>query len=241
MSTSRSRLVGRLALESAVIIASILAAFALDTWWDGVQERQEEEETLLALETEFQEARETILFYRSLQDRILAQVTVVSDVMNEALLQGRTSVSIPDSSLALAFIPPTTSVSLGTLRGLVSSGRLGIIRDRELRSRLSSWGVEVEELAEEELDSRALAHGDMDRAVRARINTSGLWEIGNALVQDTPPAMDPGGSRIVPIDTEILGVFNLRRRLLDHGLEEALALADKVDDILALIDAGLER
>ena len=39
----------RLTLEAVVIIASILAAFAIDTWWDGRQEDRRQEALLRAI------------------------------------------------------------------------------------------------------------------------------------------------------------------------------------------------
>ena len=46
----------RLSLESAVIVASILLAFAIDAAWDQFQEARRVQDYLLALEGEFQEA-----------------------------------------------------------------------------------------------------------------------------------------------------------------------------------------
>jgi len=222
-----------------VIIASILAAFALDAWWENAQERVEERETLQALAVEFSAARETIRFYRSSQERILAGVTLVSDSLHRALERGSNSVTVPDTALALAHIPPTTSVSLGTLSGLISSGRLGIIQDRELRAALGSWGNELAELTEEETDSRALAFGDLDRVLRARISTYGLWALGSRLVGDSVRSQDHATVRSIPVDTEVIGVFQLRESILAHAIDEFDPLLQAVDSILGLIDDAL--
>ena len=40
----------RVFVEGVVIVGSILMAFGIDAWWDGVQEREEEERILAALE-----------------------------------------------------------------------------------------------------------------------------------------------------------------------------------------------
>ena len=44
-----------LVAESAMIVLSILAAFALDAWWDGLQEREAEQAHLAALQADFLE------------------------------------------------------------------------------------------------------------------------------------------------------------------------------------------
>ena len=236
---SKRAIAGRLVLESAVIIASILAAFALDTGWENARERREERETLEALRAEFSSARENVLFYRSIQERILTSVTSVVDSLDSALSRGEAFVELPDTALSWAYIPPTTTVSLGTLDGLIGSGRLGIVRDRRLRSALGSWGMELAELAEEETDSRNLAYGDLDRTLRVRMNTNGLWAAANRLHDGTLSAAAQNASRSVPVDTEVLGVFHLRQSILFHAIDEFDPLVAAVDTILELIEGSL--
>lgn len=238
MSDTGSR-AARLAAEGVVIVVSILAAFALDTAWERAQEREEERETLLALRIEFQEAAAEVQRRLGFQEQILSAVSAVADSLNQALSQGRTSVVLPDTMLAQAYIPPTTSVGLGTLRGLIGSGRLGIVRSRELRARLGAWGSELDELREEELDSRSLAYGDLDRTLRSRMNTYGLWATGDSAFAGTLSPEGATRSRTVPVDTEVLGVFHLRASILRHAVDEFAPLTAAVDSILRLIDAEL--
>lgn len=239
MSSSPSRVASRLALESFVIVASILAAFALDAWWDERQERQEERVALEAMQAEFARAREGIEFYRSLQERILVSVSSVKDSLAAAHARGSTRVVLPDTAVAWAYIPPTTSVTLSTLEGLVASGRLGIIRSPELRGTLAAWGSELAELVEEEETSRALVYGDLDRTLRTRINTDGLWRTANLVFADALEAEASGRTRALPVDTEILGVYHLREGLLLHTIEEFEPLVAQVDRILELIRSSL--
>lgn len=226
----------RLAIESLVIIASILAAFALDTWWDGVRERRQERDALESLQAEFTVARETIVRYRGNHERILGSVSAIDDSLDRAYRRGVSTIPVTDTSLALAYIPPTTNVSLGTLDGLLASGRLGIIRDRRLRGALASWGAQLAELSEEEEDSRDLVLGDFDRAIRAGTNTHGLWPIAESLFTGEMPADVRRPSRAIRVDRETIGVFQLRSWLLSHSLDEFEPLLAEVDTILALIE-----
>ena len=43
----------RVFVEGVVIVGSILLAFGIQAWWDGLQEREEEREVLIGLEAEF--------------------------------------------------------------------------------------------------------------------------------------------------------------------------------------------
>lgn len=236
MTSPRRQLAGRLALESIVIIASILAAFALDTWWSNSTERREERQTLDALHAEFAAARDNIEFYEGLQVRILKSVSAVTDSLDLALRRGDDSIALPDTALGWAYIPPTTTVSLGTLEGLIASGRLGIIRDRRLRTALASWGTELAELSEEELDSRALAYGALDQVLRERTSTYGLWSTAERLFDGSLEEREMKATREIPVDTEVLGVFHLRESILEHGVDEFEPLLAKVDTILSFID-----
>jgi len=229
----------RFVAEGLVIVVSILAAFALDTWWERAQERENERETLAALGSEFREARAEIERRRGNQRRILTAVSTVTDSLHRSLEEGRQSLSVSDTLLALAYIPPTTSVALGTLQGLIGSGQLGVIRSGDLRARLGAWGAEFDELREEELDSRALAYGEFDRTLRERMNTYGLWAIGDSMLNDALSASAAGQSRSLPVDTEVLGVFHLRASLLRHGVDEFGPLLEAVAAILRLIERDL--
>ena len=55
-----------------MIIASVLAAFALDRWWDMRGANKEQQEVLAGLEAEFREAKALLERYRNFQERIRA-------------------------------------------------------------------------------------------------------------------------------------------------------------------------
>ena len=160
----------RLLVEGLVIVASILAAFALDRWWESVRARADEQQVLESLDVEFRAAREQLDGTLALHRRILQSVGFVRGELDKAVRDGEPYVALPDTALALLYIPPTTQLRLGTLDGLVGSARLGVIRDAELRASLASWGTTLDELTEEEWASREYVNTEMDRAFRARMN-----------------------------------------------------------------------
>ena len=236
MSTDRSRLATRLALESFVIMASILAAFALDTWWDGRQERAEEQETLAALEVDFRSARANILTYRRYQERIREGLIVLTDALNDAWTRGERTASVPAGVLGIAFVSPTVSLSLGTLEGLISSGHLTVLQDPELRAALGAWGIGLAELAEEESGLREDLT-EVDALLGPRINTTGLRDIGMRHL-DEPEWTGPKYPLLA--DTEHIALFERRRFAVGYALTEYDALLEEVDTILALIARSLD-
>jgi hypothetical protein len=227
---SRERLT-RLLLESIVIVASILAAFALDRWWESVRARAEEREVLEDLDVEFRAAREQLEGTLALHRRILHSVGFVRGELDRAIADGSAFVALPDTALALLYIPPTTQLRLGTLDGLVGSAHLGVIRDAELRASLASWGTTLDELTEEEWASREYVNTELDRAFRARMNVNPFrWILGETLDAELP-----GTSSSVPADVEILGVVATRYALLAHGIDEFPPVFDELDRLLDLI------
>jgi hypothetical protein len=67
---------GFLLTEAVLIVASILLAFTLDSWWDERKERVEETEILQGLQEEFLQNRATLNFRVALDavDGILAEL-----------------------------------------------------------------------------------------------------------------------------------------------------------------------
>lgn len=225
------KLSARLLVESLVIVVSILAAFALDRWWESVRARAEEQQVLEALNAEFRAARDQLEGTLALHQRILHSVTFVREELDKAVRDGAPFVVLPDTALALLYIPPTTQLRLGTLDGLVGSAHLGVIRDGELRSTLAAWGSTLDELTEEEWASRQYVNTELDRAFRARMNVNPFrWVLSETLDAEKSVAT----SR-VPADVEILGVVASRYALLDHGIDEFPPVLAELDRLLELI------
>lgn len=221
----------RLFVEALVIVASILAAFALDRWWDSVRARAEEQQALDALDVEFRAAREQLEGTLALHQRILHSVGLVRGELDRAIRDGSPHATLPDTALALLYIPPTTQLRLGTLDGLVGSARLGVIRDGELRASLASWGTTLDELTEEEWASREYVYTELDRAFRTRMNVNAFrW-----ILSDSLDAVVPARTSKVPADVELLGVVATRYALLDHGIDEYPPVFEELDRLLERI------
>lgn len=135
--------------EAIAIILSILIAFAIDAGWDTWQERKEEAELLLALRSEYEANLEAV------QETMDGHRGHISDV--QAVSELRTAdydtLSVNRASqMVLAFANPWTfDPSLGTTETLISSGRIGLLRDRELAAMLTTF-VNFTEDAEEDAD-----------------------------------------------------------------------------------------
>lgn len=225
--------------EFLVVVTGVLVALAVNAWWGNAQQRADERETLHALREEFTSAREKILAYRSLHERVLVSVAAVSDSLNAALADRRGEATVPDTALALSLMQGTTSVQLGTLQGLIVSGRLGIVSDPELQAALGAWGASLTEVTEEEAAARRLVYEELDRALRTRTATTGLWETAGRMVSGGGTNSPEGRPVSLPVDTDLAGLFELREAFLAYMISEFPDLLGDVDLILARIDASL--
>jgi hypothetical protein len=232
----RSGMFGRLLLEGIVIVGSILLAFALDTWWDERSEKAEELAVLENLREEFSAAEAQFEFYFGWHQRIEASVGQTLEDAREALGAGRTRITIPDTALALAYLAPTFDPRLGTLEGLLSSGRLRVLRNRELRHALAAWNGLLREATEEE--TKALRHvaDHLDPVLRTRMDVSGPLGLLLPFAADDLSADRLAGVSTVPIDTEVVGVLAVRHIHEAHGLDDLAAVRDEIGNILKLIE-----
>jgi hypothetical protein len=230
----------RLVLEGVVIVASILAAFALDTWWDSVKARSEEEQVLRSLDTEFRATRSDLLAQLDMHRRILGSVESVRASVVDGLRGGAPMVSVPDTALGWLYIPPTTQLVLGTLNGLVGSAGLGIVRDPELRSALAAWGNNLGELSEEEWSARELVLSDLDRVFRERMDVSPFRTIGLDVLAGTLTPEELGTRSTIPVDTELVGVVSTRFMIQAHLVDEFEPVLAEIERILDLIARSLE-
>jgi hypothetical protein len=115
----------RLFAEAAATILSILAAFAIDAWWDVRGEAQEEREIIVGLRAEFDEVAERL-------DGWAAFNETKADLVRRALSGDRDRFTDGAVDSLISSMPYVNVIDRGggTLDALFSSGRLELIRDR---------------------------------------------------------------------------------------------------------------
>jgi hypothetical protein len=230
------RSVRMLLLEALVIVASILAAFALDRWWDVREAEREQQRVLSGLRSEFRQAKAELEQYRDSQRRIQVSVSSILTALRAARARNARFASVPDTSLGWAYIPPTARPSLGTLAGLLASARLGVVRDPALRNALAGWDGVFDDLAEEEAECRVFVMDHLDPVLRARLDVSAFRNIILHYLDGSLAGDRIGGMTRLPADPEVVGVFATRLFYLHHGIDEYGPVLEHVDRILRLID-----
>ncbi len=236
-STLRTR-----ATEFVVIVFSILSAFALDSVWAQRTERRALQLELGSVREEMEGNREHLANWLLLHRRISSSI----DELLALLSAGKdgTQILVPDTLLLGARIGPTVNPSAGALRVLISSGRLALVEDIELRLALAGWEDALADVSEGEevgygmlVDdilpylSHSLPPDEFDALNRLN---SYFWTDpfrGEAL----PVRMIP-----VPWSADLRNLLSMRRSFADVAIIELAAFLASVDRTLELLTRSLE-
>ena len=162
------RNIAKLALESAVVVMSILIAFALDAWWNERQLQRDTAEDLAIVQFELEE---NIRLIRVTTD-IIDQVLAANDVFIAELTSqpDSTMVDIDDTTIWWAiFNNPTLDLSFGATDAWIADGRLGALGSPMLRQRLASVRGKVGDVVEEQQIAREISVREIYPAIKDEI------------------------------------------------------------------------
>jgi hypothetical protein len=192
----------RVVLEGAVIVGSILLAFALDAWWDN---RNREDELRAQLEVVASEMEST--------SRALQSVLNVHD-WNAHLAEHLTSelsrvaqgaeVVVSDTLVGPLFPQATADVTTGSLDAFVAAGGLELIENPDIRQHLLAWPARIQDLQDDEIYLRNFAAAELASHLRAH------FDVANAELRSTPLVLARFGVG-PPVDPALLGTVTLRR------------------------------
>ena len=234
----------RIAVEAMAIVVSILLAFAIDAWWDDRQERIEEREVLLGLKSEFSRYRDDL----AISIEIHANALLSTSEFVVATRRGSWDSEVHNFDLAFADIFDAKSHDYGggILDALISSGRLEIISDNDLRVKLATWNEVFDEIRDDEVrnikfitdrvDPYLLRwHIPISRAIELCCSFT-KWPLPTRSVTDDPDAL----SRLLT-DPEFAVMVEMRHTDFSHMALEYENAIREMDEILGAIDMSLAR
>ena len=233
---------GFLLTEGFLIVVSILFAFALDSWWDERRDRKDELAILHALHDEFTANRQVITHYRGLNQNGIESL----NALLQAIGAGRwvSDSRTPDEALAYLILAPTPDVGAGVLNALISSGRIELLQNNELRIRLANWQGVFAELLDDLLPSKGFAYD----TVIPYVIDQGLPVIGAFESMDIPfnkqvprrslaDAPETLGKLLV--DPRLPSMLEIRTGILLHADQEYETVLAEVDGVLMDIEASI--
>lgn len=144
-------------VEGFVVVVSILIAFALDAWWDARSARQDLAADLRGVADELVDNRDALAIRIDGYREIVSSIDYLLSLDSVRARDG--AVTVADTILFRSFVTsPTTDPSMGVLDALIASGRIALVEDLSLRRFLAGFRTRIEDVREDELGARQVAH-----------------------------------------------------------------------------------
>lgn len=239
------RNLAKLALEGAVVVASILIAFALDAWWAERQLREETAEDLAIVDYELGENLRLVQLTIDIMQRVVAETDALVAALETQ--PESTAVDVDDTALFWAvFLNPTLDPSLGGTDAWIAAGRLAGLDSVELRQRLAGMRGKFEDVVEEQRVAREIGVHDIYPLLK---DLSGdiaavqqLYRGGFHARQATSMQTVEGTATVAVTNSSALR-FLLRARAIwyDASIHESRDFQKELEEIQELLRREIQR
>ena len=155
-------------VEGAVIVFSILLAFALDAAWDRRVERDAEQDILASLTADFEAVADLLPDHTLGHSRTAAALGHFVELVRDAPVGS--VVLVPDTAIVLGIRNASFDAPSGAVDALLSSGNLRLISDPELRRMLAAWPSRLRDATEDDQVLRELSGPELRRILAQDIN-----------------------------------------------------------------------
>ncbi len=224
-------------LEVLIVVVGVVIGFQVTAWGNERANLAEEQELLRGLQAEFAEVVVDLEEQVEKHRRIERAVSTTLESMDRAQRAGASYGAVADSTLARALVATTTQFSQGVLDGMLTTGRLQLIRDPDLRTALSGWEGVLADVTEDEIASRDAVTDRVGPILWQRMDVRPFRKY--ELLLGTLPPAEAGSVSEVPIDNETLGVLATRLFWLQHLIREFDGPQEEAQRIASLIDRSL--
>ena len=231
------RSLSRFGIEFLVIVASILAAFALDAWWNGRVEQNDVRAQLRTVGTEFATIQAELESQGEGLDQVRAAVAnLLPHISPTAPVLSLDSIT---ALMDLSFRHGTIELQSGSLQALLASGQLAAIDHPGLAALLATWPAAAARLR----TSSQMLEGNRELIIdylHDRIPTLQIAEKTGQMGAYPPSSFTASGA-VVQRDMKVEGMFGNRGILIedtDLVIRELYEIATRITD---LIDSTLTR
>ena len=246
---SLRRVLGRETLrEVLVVVASILIAFSLDAWWDGLIERRQLREQLDVVIAELEAGRgelnEAVLSHRLLGG--------AADALHEQLrgLAPDEPAEVPDTLVGSLFSHFTMDVSTSATISFLDGGGQPLIQDGWARRALADLPARMSDAIDDQAQLRAVVQAGYHPYM---VSTSSL---GNAIVAgsdmigrslrgslglEVPPFRSPPATVTLRATPELLNHLSWRINNEASRLGQMERLLSEQDSLIANLRSVLGR
>ena len=239
--------VGRILVETLVIVSSILLAFGIDAWWDDRKDRVAETEILAGLHREFASYRDQLRGGIEQHGEMLeAMAAILAAIERGEWTSTRWSA---DEAIGSLLTPPTSDLGNGVRDAVVQGGRLELLSDAMLRERLAQWPAYYEELVDDQVFSRELVLTHVIPYLTSQgLDLSATLIAGTMVVDSDSDAWpveierigdEPGALARLLRDPEFKSLVEVRYSYWHHAGGEYRVTLEMAEDILGLVERGM--
>jgi hypothetical protein len=218
-----------------VIILSILAAFAIDAWWDDRQENERERALLSGILQDLRDSENDLELKTMLSESLLQRQ---DDVLSRLVEQPEgATIFVSVYQIGSLVSVPTYDANTTILDAAVSSGELELIRSRRIKNALSAWQRAYRDNREDEEAIRDLTHVQLLPVLSEAARIGDVFD--RITTQGSPPELDDSPAREMTVDRRLEGLMGLRLFYQQFVAESMRDLTERQHELIELIEAEL--
>ncbi len=228
--------------EIALVVIGILIALQVNDWNQRRLDRIEERAILINLQEDFHKAVQEFQFLNSLRSDIISAAQEITSLDVSALSQY--SSAYLDSLFSKTLYGPTFNNKSGSINVILSSGKINLIKNQEIRKSLIEWPGDVEDMTEDEVNQDQLYRVPYHEFLTRHVSWNNLFEAWNlsALRFNTIRLDTMPDNPIITSDYEtvlnsmyFLNLLHSRASLCKISNQETNGLIEKAHKIITMI------
>jgi hypothetical protein len=234
--------------EIVLVVIGILIALSINNWNQTRLEQIEGKEILNNLKEDFQKAIEEFEFLNALRSDIISTAKEITNINTSNLEQY--PFKYLDSLYSKTLSGPTFNNKSGSLNVLLTSGKINLIRNRELRKLLIGWPGDIEDMIEDEITQNELYNGPYQEVLSKYISWNDLMKsysmnhvrfdaTAMEIMPENPISISDYQSLVN--DIYFINVLHRRAGLCMISNQETLQLIEKAREIIRLIDFAIDK
>ena len=222
--------------ESIAIVVSVLLAFAIQAWWEGVGEERERVSALRQIEADFDAMRSSAEAVLQIQARHLSAVTELLGLIRP---DARTTVSRADTLLAVLISGPFAEFHGERGAMTASSIRVDRVESPRLKRLLAQWPSLVEVVSNFHDERQVLMQSRMAPYLQSRVPVRS-FDVAMGNVEAEPSRFSLDVSPLLR-DLEFENLINEEAFFTTRTVESLTTAVEAADEILVLLGEELAR
>ncbi len=233
--------------EIILVVIGILIALSINNWNTLRIEKKDERQILENLKTEFESAKEQMLYLNKIREDYLSASEEILKISNS---DDEYNYQEIDSLLVHTIYSPTYNDPVGSLSALTTSNRIDLISNNDLKVRLMTWPSELQDMVEGEVLENHMATNQYYPILYQYSSMAEIYkwfkifdinfDRDKNLVGIIPSKHINSNYEKLFTNAEFINVLHTRFTFLNISKHETLLLIGKAEDIINTIESELQ-